>query len=540
MRSKDRRPPKASSQPAAHSEKSTRLKTFTDSSLAEFSDSSTVSIQSNAHANKGGLIDSSPTQNAVQLRQDKLTSTTSSEANNRELSGRSAEGETVQRALPAGSRLESEGGGDADSADPKWDVLVAVLDEYNRLRAALEKEVFQVEAAKQAQDSKEITTPDTLVIFRNQCEGALEKIREVAADWQQSANQNSGAASAQKQQSLALILKNAESEKAELADTALLAAEGKSRVEQDSKDEDWDVADAAEATAVQVALPTVEQFSQQTNAGVFARRDDQLKQIDAQLKTCNWAREAVYRTDIWESKKDSDENKGSASHMERMMGYVESNRKDYQSQLKGLQTAVSAWLSQFAGDNSSSVVHRRGPIEALQQAIKSELQSTAEQRVLAVNEKEDKAKAAEEVSSRTLFTADEFKASAKAWVIIPFTSMSDVVTGLQQFHAIKDDPADDKIRLQKIELAQSIQDAASDANQSIVRLKEHPGYQKGHAGFEKTSHADKQNALRKVMSQCIKYKQYHRTQEEKDKIAAEVKASIDAQNRAAMAQWSKR
>lgn len=281
-----------------------------------------------------------------------------------------------------------------------------------------------------------------------------------------------------------------------------------------NKEEGWDIADDSDTVGVQISLPTGEQFAKQTNAGLFARRDDLLKMIDEQLMRCHSRRSSIYETEVWESKEENHAS-DKIGIRERMRQIGQRSRVAYKGELEQLQGLVNAWLSQFKDATDSGIARRRASVEALLPAIRSEQQMTTEQRVQSVLEKEAKAKATMELKARTLFTAEEFKVEAKMWMALPFTNISDVLSYLEAFHAIPESPGDDSIQLRKLEACQKVRSAASAANQDIVKLKEHAGYEKGHMDFEKKAKEARQTALQKFMSQCIKYSAHKRATEVK-------------------------
>lgn len=534
MRRQDRQKPSTRTQPAATNSSGT---TFV-SSHNEKSAQSDVAIEygpkQETVKSKQNRIHSSRSQGALQMLSDGINKNRLLQAKRKDAGALSNEATAVQLALPSGGKLKAETEAVADASDQQWDVLIAILDQYHMHRADLEREVFQVEALKKTEESSDAAPPESLEIFRNQCKGDLDIFQERAKEWKSATLNESSGAVLQKRQSLTAILASLETEKAELDDTNTLTHRGKSKVEKDSKDEDWDVADAADAEGVQIALPTVEQFSKQTNAGIFARRDDVLKQIDSQLQKSNFARKSVYETEVWISKNEGQADV-SPGLKEKMLSATKRCQKEYKGALDQLAATTNSWISQFKSDNSPHVTLRRGAVEALLLAIKAEQQMTSDQRVLGAEEKEAKDKAAAEVASRTLFTADEFKAEAKIWVIVPFTHVADVVAGLAAFHAISDKPGDDSVRLSKLEASQNVRSAADAANSEIAERKSHPGYKKGHSGWEIESTNIHQKALWKLQKQCANYFVHNQTEEEKAALHAKIKAARDAQNKAAWA-----
>lgn len=312
--------------------------------------------------------------------------------------------------------------------------------------------------------------------------------------------------------------------------------------EDEEEEQDWDFANESDTAEVQVSLPTVEQFARQTDAGLFARRDDLLKQIDGQLQRCNWDREQLYKTEVWLSNEEA-QAKYDEDMKERMKEDLaqkaQSGRERFKGELDQLHGLVSTWLTQFKDDKSKSVIRRYASIEALLSAIKSEQKMTTEKRVQNVKDKNEKEKAAAEVASRTLFTVEEFKAESNIWVVVPFSNISDVVSALEAFHAIQETPGDDSIRLRKIDACHAVRSAASAANADLVKLKSHPGYEKGHMGFEKKSIDIRKKAINKLSTQCGNYYVHNRTAEEKAAREAEVKAEIKAKNEAWLKSFGK-
>lgn len=287
------------------------------------------------------------------------------------------------------------------------------------------------------------------------------------------------------------------------------------------EDEGWDLAGEQDTAGVQISLPTTEQFASQTNAGIFARRDDLLKMIDQTLLQCNTERKFLYEVEVWLSKDHGPEED---ARKEKFEEYGKDHRKKFNHYLNELTGLANAWLDYFKKDPSAGMARRRASIEALLPAIQAERQMTTAQRVQRVEEKEANEKAKAEVASRTIFTIAEFKAEANILLVMPFSNISDIISEMEAFHAIPDTPGDHSMRLKKIEACHRIMHAATDANRAIRELKDRPGYDKGHMGFEKKALLTRQAAIQKLLNQCSKYFRYHETEEEKNTRYAAIKA----------------
>lgn len=303
-------------------------------------------------------------------------------------------------------------------------------------------------------------------------------------------------------------------------------------------EEEWDDINLSDSAEI---LPSMKEFARQTDAGFFARRDDLLVEIDKILEQCNLYREQLTSqiVQVNDLEKDAKADEDLKIRIEKGAKTI---REFYNNKLGFLENSVDKWLKQFQDDTSSSVTQRRISIKALLPAIKSEQKMTVEERVQTVKEKEvkekertkkkseEKKKADAEIRSRLPFTAEEFKAEAQLRVAVPFSNLSTVISGLKAFHAIPEPRGDDSIRLRKMDASQVVRSAARDAFAKIRRLKEHPGYEKGHMGFEKKSHDTLEDALSKLLDQCSNYYAQNRTAEEKAAREAELKAEHQAKN----------
>lgn len=292
----------------------------------------------------------------------------------------------------------------------------------------------------------------------------------------------------------------------------------------EEEEEEWDEVNISDSAEV---LPGVKEFTRQTDAGIFARRDDLLIEIDNRLEQCNLYRERLNLkiVDINELEKDA---KADGALKIRTAQDAKALRIFYNQKLGYLEQSVEKWLKQFQSDTSSSLMHRRTSIKSLLPAIKSEQEMSLDERVQSVKEKEvkemerakkeseKKQKADKEVRSRPPFTPEEFKAEAKIVMTLPYSNLSNVVSGLKAFHAIPKPRRDNNIQFTnsirlRLEACEVVISAAKAADEKIKRLKEHPGYEKGHMGYEKKSHDILQDALSKLLSQCSNYYNENRT-----------------------------
>ncbi|HEY1063338.1 MAG TPA: hypothetical protein VGE44_16695 [Daejeonella sp.] len=304
---------------------------------------------------------------------------------------------------------------------------------------------------------------------------------------------------------------------------------------EEEEEEEWDDINTSDTAEI---LPGMKEFAMQTDAGFFAGRDDLLKEIDKCLEQCNLYREKLISqiVEVNDLEKDAKADEDLKIRKEKGARII---REFYNNKLGFLEKSVEKWLEQFQDDTSGSVMHRRTSIKALLPAIKSEKEMTVDERVQSVKEKEvkemerakkeseKKEKANAEVRSRPPFTSEEFKAEAQLWVVVPFSNISAVVSGLKAFHAIPEPRGDDSIRLAKLDACQKVRSAADAAFANIRKLKEHPGYDKGHTDFEKKSHDIRGDALVKLLGQCQNYYNTNRTDEEK----AARKAELDAEQK---------
>ncbi len=128
---------------------------------------------------------------------------------------------------------------------------------------------------------------------------------------------------------------------------------------------DFVIPDVSETNRMDT-LPTAKEFAEQTNAGLFARRDDLLKQIDKLLVIAN-NKKSIHEQINFSNHTDVDFTK-----------LEEGTEKAYMDSLRQLEGPVMIWLAKFKEDTSSNAQLRRPAIEALLSSIEVQLEMEAE------------------------------------------------------------------------------------------------------------------------------------------------------------------